>query len=363
MQLGSVCSKFAEAAMLVPALRYGFRSFDDPPKGIQLGSACALQCAGQVRVFHISSTVLRLPGLAAFLAAAKQVTRVEVVCTSMLEAVQADFMLGQCSAITALSLRGSYMPAVLPSTVTELEACFSGPAKDICSISQPDALIYHAALLPQLRRFTLGLSPVSRTAAALTVLQFPVQLPLLQSLDIYAIHLSAPSVDLKWVQQQPCSELILHIAADTPDVAKHAAIVKQLSHLTLSSISLDMDIPFTPELQALWSGVEVGCLALETTAVTLEPLQMLPRCSELRWDHCPDALCPAYASWHALTSRAARILVTLNGQLHVEGAGSSAPVLSVIDADHPIHASDAEHVESAHIPAAAAVHQRALSFQ
>ena len=168
MQLGSVCSKFAEAVKRVPALRYGLHPFDAPPQDVQLGSAFALQCAGQVRSLKIRHALCRLPGLGAFLAAAKQLTSVDIKCNSTMEAAQADFLLWQCSAITALSLCGSYMPAVLPSTVTELDANFSSTATCVCSTSQPDALIYHAALLPQLRRLTLGLlSTNSQSAAAI----------------------------------------------------------------------------------------------------------------------------------------------------------------------------------------------------
>ena len=66
---------------------------------------------------------------------------------------------------------------------------------------------------------------------------------------------------------------------------------------------------------------------------------MLPRCSELHWDHLSDMPGPAYASWQALTSRAARIKVAVHRELHVVGAGSSAPENLVQPWQLEIHAS------------------------
>ena len=322
-----MCSKIAEATLNVPALRFGLSASQDPPEGIRLDSAFALQCAGQAFCLDVRSNAFKVRGVAAFAAAGKQLNNVQVVCTSILEAAQASCLLGYCSTVTALSLSGDHMPAVLPRTVTKLTAKFSPPAACGCDTTQPDALIHHAAFLPQLRRLELLFSRISQPSAVL--LQACIRLPSLQSLRISTIWLSAPEIDLKWVQHQPCSRLELVVGADTADIAKHAVIVKQLIHMAPSShsaikLSLDMKVPFTLELQALWSGLRVMRFDLYLTADTWAPLQMLPRCSELHLG-CSGDDYSAQISWQALSSRAARILVNMNGELHVTGAGSSAP--------------------------------------
>ena len=311
--------------MLVPALRCGLDAYLDPPQGVQMDSAFALQCARQVHTLRIRDKVFRLPGLATFVAAAKQVTTVTIVCNSVSEAAQADLLLKQCSAVTALSLSGNYMPALLPASVTELSAGFSNPAECECSTSQPDALLYHAALLPQLRTLDLHLCTTGQPAAV--SLQLPVQLSFLQSLDIYTIRVSAPMIDLNWVQQQACSRVSLLIVADTPDMTKHAAILEQLSRMPPSSLSLEvhMDVPFTLELQALWSRLEVTYLRLGMFAVTSVPLQTLPCCSELCYEYSPPGGGPVYVTWQALTRQPAKISMDVVGELHVLGAGSSPP--------------------------------------
>ena len=226
-QLAAVCSKFRKATLLVPALRLDLSSTSNPPQDLRLDSAFALQWARRLCSLDIWPKVLRLQGLTRFVAAAEHMTEVDIECTSMPEAAQAGFLLAQCSAVTVLSLSGAYMPAVLPSTVTELTASFSPPG----NTTQPDALIYYAALLPQLRKLELHLSSKGQPKAV--SLQAAVQLPPLQTFSIFGIRLSAADVDLQWVQQQPCSNLELDIVADTSDVAKHAAIVEQLSQMTL----------------------------------------------------------------------------------------------------------------------------------
>ena len=319
LQLSVVCSKFRQSTLLVPALRLGLSPSAPPPSGIQLDSALALRYAGQMCSLSIRHDMFGVQGLAAFVATAKQVTWINCMCTSILEAAQAGFLLGQCSAITALSLSGDHMPAALPSTVTELYASFSAPS----NTTQPDALIYYAALLPQLRKLELRLS--SEGQAAAVSLQAPVQLPFLQCLDISGIRLSAPQIDLKWVQQQPCGKLDLDIIADTSDTGKHAAAVNHFSHMTLSCLYLDMKVTFTPELQALWSSLKIGHLTLIMWDAALAPLQMLPRYSELYYEFWPPDKSPVYISWQALASRAANILSSTDGELHVMGAGKSAP--------------------------------------
>ena len=210
--------------------------------------------------------MFRLPGLAAFLAAAKQMTHVMIECTSTLEAAQADFLLGQCTAINVLSLSGRYMPAVLPSSVMQLNASFSDPSKCECSTSQPDALIHHAALLPQLRKLILRFCSSGQPLAV--SLRSLVQLPSLQFLHISTIRVSAPYHALKWVQQQSCSSVSLFVEADTPEIAKHAAIVEQLSQMSPSCLSLKWEVPFTLELQALWRRLEITHFGLAMMTAT-----------------------------------------------------------------------------------------------
>ena len=306
----------------MPALRWGLDAYLDPLQGVQLDSAFALQCARQVHTLRIRYKVFRLPGLATFVAAAKQVTTVTIVCNSALEAAQADFLLKLCSAVTVLSLSGNYMPALLPASVTELSAGFSNPAECECSTSQLDAVLYHAALLPQLRTLDLHLCTTGQPAAV--SLQPPIQLSFLQSLTIYTIRMSAPMIDLNWVQQQACSKVDLQIEADTPDITKHAAVLEQLSRLPPVSLSLEinMDVPFTSELQTLRSRLEVTYLRLGMFAATLAPLQMLPCCSVLCWEYIPPESGPVYVTWQALTRQPAKISMDVVGELHVLGAGS-----------------------------------------
>ena len=244
-----MCTTFKEATLLVPALKHGLCHYPSPPNDVHLGSAFALQCAKEIRYLSLGPEVFQLQGWAAFGGAAKQMTRLDLRCSSVLEAAQAELMMQQCGAITALLLSGSHMPALLPSAVTELTAIFGPPPKCGCHTTQLDALIYRAALLPQLRRLEIELCATGQPAALL--LQAPVQLPVLHTLVIFEVQLSAPEIDLRWVQRQPCSILELNMIADTPDIAKHAAVVKQLSLMTISSLSLDSKVPFTSELQAL----------------------------------------------------------------------------------------------------------------
>lgn len=319
-----MCSKIAEAAVLVPALVRGLSSYCDPPQGLRLDTVFALRCAAQVRLFKVSRTIFDLQGLAAFLAAAKQLTDVRMTCTSMLQAAQAGFLLGQCSAVRVLTLSGACMPAGLPTTVTELTANFSSPADCGCTAAQPAALIYHAALLPNLATLRLRL-PHGKSRSSFP-LQSPIQLHYLETLEIGVIRVSEPEVDLSWVQRQPCRSLTLRIEVDTSDVAKHAAIVKQLHRLVLSNLTMEVLVPSLPELQALWHGLTVDKVELETAAAALEPLQMVPQCSELVWQYFSEGVTPLHLSWQNLTSRAARIqLYMMDGELHVAGASSRAP--------------------------------------
>ena len=318
-----MCAKFAEAARLVPALRNGLHPLVDPPQGVQLDSAFALLCAGHMCSCKINPKILQLQGMGAFVAVARQLTKVNVVCSTLLEAAQAGYVLEQCSAVTELYLSGNCMPAILPSTVTDLTARFSPPGVSECDTTQPDALIYHAALLPNLAKLRLWL-PGSKSHVP-RPFDHRLQLRLLQSLNVQQIRLSGPYLDFSWVRKQPTCSLELGIVADNSNIATHAAVVQQLSQLLVSTLTLETKVQFTSELQALWGGLKVNTFSLDMRAATLEPLRMLPQCSRLIWTHFPDDVSsPAYVSWQAFTSRAIKIRLFMEGELHVMGASSSA---------------------------------------
>lgn len=267
--------------------------------------------------------MLKLQGLASFVAAAKHMTKVTTFCESQVQAAQAGFLLGQCDSIAVLSLHGSCIPAVLPSTVTELTASFYAPGHCEGKATQPDAFIYHAALLPRLNKLSLVLA--NDYSKRPHPLHFPVQLRSLQSLKIRKIFLSSPHLDFSWVHRQPTDNLKLELFVDTSDVAIHDSIVQQLSQLALNALRLVVLVPFTSELQAIWSSLKVDKLTLESLDNASDTLHMLPHCSEMVWRYYPPVSSPAYISWQALISHPARIYLEVEGELHVVGTEGSAP--------------------------------------
>ena len=307
----------------MPSLQRGLFPMPDPPQGAQLGSAFALRCARRIQTVRINGKVFGLQGLAAHVAAAKQATRVTVEATSTLEAAQAGFLLAQCCSATQVSLRGSFMPAVLPPNTTALNVTFEHPADCAGDPLQHSALICHAALLPQLRELELRLCSSGRPAAVL--LSSPIQLHCLRTLEVGPIRVSAATVDLSWLQHQPCARLKIAIKADTRDAAKHAAVVGQLSKLVLGALSLDMRVRFTSELQDLWSRLKVDRFWLDMGVRTSRqlPLQSLPRCSEFFLTQM-SVKGPVYISWQALTRHPAKMVICLLWKVYVLGAGSSS---------------------------------------
>ena len=253
LQVSTVSSRLAEAVLNVPSLRCGL-DLEDPKEwtAFNLCSSFVLKCAKHIRSLNISGRAFGVFGLLDFVCAATHVARMILAPDTMLQAAKANLMLSLCShSVTELFLFGSFLPAMLPSSTTELYVMLVEPERCGGDFTQPEALLYHAACLQNLTKLNVHFS--SSGVSGPVLLTSPIQLPCLASLDIEGIRLSAPELELSWVLQQPCQWLNLGIAIDTADLAKHAGAVAQLRQVPLSSLSLTLTIPFTPAMQSMWT--------------------------------------------------------------------------------------------------------------
>lgn len=327
MQLSAVSRRFAEAVFLVPSLKLGLttRPHDDEWEEVDLSSSFALKCAKLICCLKVAGQSFNASGWPGFVAAASQVTSVEMKPQSTLQAAQADLLLSFCSHnLTELSLWGTHVPAMLPPSLTKLHVFFSPPERCGGDFTQPDALLYHAARLQHLTELIISFSP--HGAPGPVLLTSPIQLPCLKFLYIEHVALNAPELDLSWVLQQPCQDLWVDMIVDTADLAKHADAVEQLRQVPLTTLSLHLTMPFTSAMQAIWSQLTLQHLRMTVSSPSVfsqdtEPLQALPHgCMCLFVDASDRDLANIYISWPALTRRGVRIELQLaDAHLHVLG--------------------------------------------
>ena len=335
LQLSTVCTKFGQAATLVPSLQQGVSALDRWPKAKpdRLDSPLLLQWAVHMGSFHLRDETYSLPGLMRLVAAAENATSLHLKCDDVQSAAQADLLMCSCRSVTRLALRGACLPSILPLTVTHLVADFETDDNNAeeWDVRQANALIYHAARLPLLKQLFLHFLLEEEVVQ----LSCPIQL---QCLDKLVIRM--PMVDndlcLAWAVQQPCTSLEFHLALDTPGQARHAAMVALLSQVQLSSLMLRLALPET--LLGVWGQLKTRRLHILVDSYDgfSRPgtaLQTLPHCellldTTLAFNNDPRPR-TFWVAWGALTSPAALILVILgpSHRLCVAGAGKkhSAP--------------------------------------
>ena len=291
---------------------------------MRLDSALLLSWATAIGHLHLDDVTLHVPGLPAFArAAGDKLSYVQVSCSSVLATMQAGHMLSSCSGQVALHLAGSHAPSALPPNMLSLRVdlvIFPNfnlqPHYDPLT---PHALVYSAA------RHCAALKDVSLAFREAQVeLSCSVLLPRLDRLRIELSLRENTTIDLSWLQLQPCNMLEVKMEVATGPPGQHELAVSQLQHLPVHVLTVRWQVPLTPDLQLIWQR-KFSCklIRLEIHAPMLDALQALPRpyCLSI------EVVCNSDLSvhWAAAASSAARICFVGPGhKIHFLG-GCSIP--------------------------------------
>ena len=122
LQLSTVCTKLAQAAVLMPSLQ-GIIAWGKHTVPDRLDSPLLLRWAVRMSFFSLPEEVYSVPGLTQLLAAAENATWLRMECCGNVEAAQADLLMCSCSSVTRLELICAYPPSVLPLTIKQLVVC------------------------------------------------------------------------------------------------------------------------------------------------------------------------------------------------------------------------------------------------
>ena len=265
-----------------------------------------------------------------------------VECQSHLSAVQLSLLLDSCSSLQVLSLRLSrYLPHRLPPALTHLTVQFTRAPFFLGDIPSdlPSSLILVLAQQQKAVRF-LSLN----FACEKEVLLPSHACPKLPRTDV-CISLETPvHLDLSWLrQQQPCSKLTMRVKLAGGE-EQEQELVKQLRQLPLNDLEVHAcTATLNPDTQPAWGQVHItsSCKLLfdpygncfSGHSGHTMPLQALPSCPDIQVmdTHEPrHAACrpprPICITWHALTSRAAKIHISSSCRaVHIVGAAGTAP--------------------------------------
>ena len=317
MQVSSVCRKLSTAATAV------FGSFHatelEVTPGINLGSRLLQSWAQHIPALVLQQGVSHMMGIRSFLTAATRLRAVQLGCFDLLEAAEADRMLRICTRLTELRLTGSHMPHFYPPGLTRLSAEFDGrdePEEMLWDPLVPSCLLCDVADQTAVEDMVLDIH------TACVQLRCPLQLPRLQvDLRFQLEHES--ELDLSWLQQQPCSKLIIQVHVGTDEPAQHALLVDQLRQLpNIHELMLNIS-------EGLSLGVETQCLYQQLTisqefhlwgdseafASTSQALRCLPSSPLIRisFTDRKDGP-PVFIDWAAVVNQAGRVCVSLDGR-------------------------------------------------
>ena len=327
MQLGSVCSRFAEACCLLLTRYKGlqFVLFEEDMNGydsIRLDSALLLHWGSHANAVSLGGLAFDLPGLEAFLGTASKARMWSITTHGALSAAKADLVLSKCTtALRELEISCVIPPCFIPSTVgilrvelqdprrDEDEEDDLGPAESNWDDTQADALLFRLAQLPALQTLYLKftLESVQLTSAK--------PIAGLERLDI-TLRLQTLKVDLNWVRVQPCRYLRVNIMVSEWYPRRHRLFVAELKGLQLTFLALELWAEWDARLQKLWSRLSTTNLSIDAELAGLNgtravPVQALPSCENAiiyatrdREDQ-PDF----YISWSALTGQIANIVI------------------------------------------------------
>ena len=333
-----MCSKFREAASLIASLKLGLDTRGEHYTLPRLDSALLLHWAGRMQSVHLYDETLSLPGIAAFLSAAANLTNIELDCMSSAAAARAEELLAGCTSVTYMSVDGQFTPSSFPASIINLVVMFSEETDSEWEPAQAELLVVGLSRLQQLQSLCLDFEtsqPFQLTGTS--------QLPRLQDLIINMRVSYEAGLDLSWIQQQKsCPSLELTVKFSELDPVCHTAVLSQLLPLKVDSLCLELEDPVFPaNLQDMWSRLETGKLRVsmhgimdaDWVAVALfgeasKPLQALPSCRGrivVDYSQCQNRS-DFYITWGALVRQAAdvELIVGSDVRLHVLGASLSS---------------------------------------
>ena len=272
----------------------------------RLDTALFLSWAPSVHRLYLDTHSLNMPGLPAFAqAAGDQLSVIRARCNSMLAVMQAGHVLSSCIGPVSLELVGTHAPSALPPNMVSVrlklvEPRAGGAPFKRCDPLTPHALMYSAA------RLCSSLKHVSLACKEVAVqLAWPFTLPQLDTLRLELSLRCGTSIDLSWLQRQPCSRLDMVVAVLTDQPSEHQLMVQQLLQLSMHNLTVRWQVALTPDLQLLWQR-PFPCrrIRLELAAPMPDALHALP-CS-------PVLVIESYhhdlsVEWAAVSRHAAQI--------------------------------------------------------
>ena len=217
-----------------------------------LNSSLLRSWAVHVREVHLSQHSYSHPGLCAFLEAAGSLDKLHLLCWTLLEAAQAEPIILRCSTVKALFISGFHLPTVLPPLLDHL-------AIRICDNRMSEEIHWNpqtlAACITRLAR--------SKPLELLTVdfdtsdvpLACPTFLPQLEIAVSFSMD-DETTLDLSWLQRQPCPWLKLEIRVQTALPAQLSLLVQQLRLVPTHHLELHM-VRGLHQIQPLWEQLPV----------------------------------------------------------------------------------------------------------
>ena len=206
------------------------------------------------------------------------------------------------------------MPNKIPETVTSLYVGFCDAwalSEDVSGVGlwdpvRANLLLHSIRQLPDLKELTLVFDTIAATA-----LTCPDQLSSLRSLTI-KLELEDQSMDLSWVLKQACDSLTVRVRCQGSDPDRHHTVVQQLQEARLWAVQLCLELelqaPFTKQLQGVWSKLEVDTLTVSGWPCSGDPalfdnasnaLEALPSCCDYIEVDCRmgSRAGPCYITW------------------------------------------------------------------
>lgn len=211
-------------------------------------SQLLLQWAPFVRRLHLNDWALNCQGIRQFVAAAADLTRIDIVVARAENAALADSILTASKSVLTICSDGSkanaYLPQELPQRLEVLDIAIL-PRKPRRAQLRPrsEAFLGLLASMPRLRTLSISCAPLA--------LRCSVCLPRLARLTLHLRVRHGSRLDLHWLRSQQYEQLHIHLELDTGDAPTSQQVMSQLAHAQISHLHLTVP-NFPVAAQQIW---------------------------------------------------------------------------------------------------------------
>ena len=272
----------------------------------QLDSSFFLNWASYLLELKLSNDCYFTPGIRTLLRTCTKLQRLQLSCTSMMQAVEADRLMQHCVSLQELAVSCTHVPFIPILTIRSLHVQFLG-CYGVGDVQvQHNTLLCRCILLRHLQRLHLEIvaGPIHLACSA--------NLPSLQHISLTFSLSKGTNLQFSWLRHQTCLSLDMRICIRTSKPAAHERMLAALLGLPITRLTLSIAVEVPAKVQRLWKElaardhvqieVEDGCCPADAA------LHALPRSPLTCIQGSGNKA--VYVAWEALTAHSCQIDMT-----------------------------------------------------